>query len=73
MVFFIESFNLWYPLLAISLYYQIKALINLKRKIKSVLILKKKKKKTRPSQNQIGFILYSVCLDLTYVCENTKI
>ena len=72
MFFFIESFNLWYPLLAISLYYQIKALINLKRKIKSVLILKKKKK-TRPSQNQIGFILYSVCLDLTYVCENTKI
>ena len=72
MVFFIESFNLWYPLLAISLYYQIKALINLKRKIKSVLILKKKKK-TRPSQNQIGFILYSVCLDLAYVCENTKI
>ena len=72
MVFFIESFNLWYPLLAISLYYQIKALINLKRKIKSVLILEKKKK-TRPSQNQIGFILYSVCLDLTYVCENTKI
>ena len=72
MVFFIESFNLWYPLLAISLYYQIKALINLKRKIKSVLILKKKKI-TRPGQNQIGFILYSVCLDLTYVCENTKI
>ena len=33
----------------------------------------KKKKKTRPGQNQIGFILYSVCLDLTYVCENTKI
>ena len=33
----------------------------------------KKKKKTRPCQNQIGFILYSVCLDLTYVCENTKI
>ena len=33
----------------------------------------KKKKKNRPSQNKIGFILYSVCLDLTYVCENTKI
>ena len=44
-----------------------------KKKNKISFDIIKKKKKTRPGLNQIGFILYSVCLDLTYVCENTKI
>ena len=44
-----------------------------KKKNKISFDIIKKKKKTRPGQNQIGFILYTICLDLTYVCENTKI
>lgn len=44
-----------------------------KKKKKKKLNFDIKNKKTIPIQNQIRFILYSVCLDLTYVCENTKI